>query len=75
MIFYIECVCMFMIYLHAKFHVPGSKRLVFIAVNPKVKYNFLTVAMLLFYILPKKKTLTKVAILLLPVVRNQDVRH
>jgi hypothetical protein len=43
-----------MVYLHVKFHIPNSDSSLMIAINPKARYRFHGVAILLSYILEKK---------------------
>jgi hypothetical protein len=52
-VFYAWFVGMQMIYLHTKFHMLGNNGSLVIVVKLKAKDNFLTPAMLLFYIVQK----------------------
>jgi hypothetical protein len=69
--FDIEFLCRFMIYLHAKFHMPSSSGSLAITIKPKVKCTFCTAVMLKLYALKEssqKKKKKKTAAYILKVL-------
>jgi hypothetical protein len=47
-VFYVHCICMFIIYFHTKFCVPYTNCLLVIAMKPKAKKNVCMATILLF---------------------------